>query len=123
MLSSNENESGSEFSNFIQISDVLLGIVRSSFCELSDSQKGQKECVDNFIDVIERFNNQKKAYNSRSRYWKKFCIQFFPTPNNLTKEEFLSDNIEKIIKRGNFYCDRLTYEQQLASGQNLKLNF
>ena len=121
LLSSDENKSKSEFSNFIQLCDVLLGIVRSGFCKLGDNQKGQKECVDNFIDITERFNNQKKAYNNRSRYWKKFCVQFFPTPNNLTKEEFLNNDIEKIIKGGNFYCDRLTYRQQLVAKRNSKL--
>jgi len=123
LLSSNENESKSELSNFIQLSDVLLGVIRSSFCELGDNQKGQKECVDNFIDIIERFNDKKKAYNKRSRYWKKFCIQFFPSSNNLTKKEFLSGDIDSIIKRGNFYCDRKTYRQQIAEEKNLKLNF
>jgi hypothetical protein len=122
-LSSDENKSNSEFSNFIQLADVLLGTVRSSFCELSGSQKGQKECVENFIDVIERFNDKKKAYNNHSRYWKKFCIQFFPSPNNLMKEEFLSGDINSIIKRGNFYCDRKTYRQRIAEEKNLKLNF
>lgn len=53
----------------------------------------------------------------------KFCIQFFPTPNNLTKEEFLSNSIENILKRGNFYCDRLTYKQQLVNKQNLTFGF
>jgi translation initiation factor 2 beta subunit (eIF-2beta)/eIF-5 len=123
LLDSDENKSKSEFSNFIQLSDVLLGVVRSSFCRLGINQKGQKECVENFIDIIERFNDKKKAYNNCSRYWKKFCIQFFPSPNNLTKEEFLSDKIEDLLKRGNFYCDRKTYRQQIAEEKNLKLNF
>src|SRR3989339_286678 len=122
LLSSDENESMSEFSNFIQLSDVLLGIVRSSFSKLGSNQKGQRECVEKFIDVIERFNDKKKAYNNRSRYWKKFCIQFFPSLNNLTVEEFLSNDINNIIKRGNFYCDRKTYRQQKAEEKNLKLN-
>lgn len=122
-LSSNENESKSEISIFLQLTDVLLGIVRSSFVELSGSQKGQKECVVNFIDIVERFNNKKKAYNNRSKYYKKFCIQFFPTPNNLTKEAFLSNSIENILKRGNFYCDRLTHKQQLVNKQNLTFGF
>ena len=60
LLSSDENESMSEFSNFIQLSDVLLGIVRSSFSKLGSNQKGQRECVEKFIDVIERFNDKKK---------------------------------------------------------------
>lgn len=121
-LDSDENKSNSEFSNFIQLCDVLLGVVRSSFCELSDNQKGQKECVDNFIDVIERFNNKRKAYNNHSRYWKKFCIQFFPSSNNLTKKEFLSGDIDTIIKKGKlFYCDRKTYRGKIAEKSQTKL--
>ena len=120
-LSSDENESKSEFSNFLQLTDVLLGITRSSFVELSNSQKGQKECVENFIDIIERFNDEKKAYNNRSRYYRKFCIGFFPTSNNLTKDEFLSNKLEDLLKRGGFYCDRKTYKQQLADNKNPKL--
>ncbi len=121
LLSSDEDESRSELSNFIQLTDVLVGVIRSSFCELGDNQKGQKECVDNFIDIIERFNDKRKAYNKCSRYWKKFCIQFFPSQNNLTKEEFLSGDINSIMKRGNFYCDRKTYNQQLVENKNSKL--
>ncbi len=123
VLSSDENESKCELSNFLQLTDVLLGISRSSFIELSDSQKGQKECVENLIDIIERFNNKKRAYNKHSRYYKKFNIGFFPTQNNLTKEEFLSNDIEKIRRKGSFYCDRLTHRQLLANKQNLTLDF
>ena len=121
LLSSDENESESEFSNFLQLSDVLLGVVRSSFVELGNNQKGQKECVENFIDIIERFNDEEKAYNNRSRYYKKFCIGFFPTSNNLTKDEFLSNKLEYLLKRGDFYCDRKTYKQQLVDSKNLRL--
>lgn len=120
-LSSDDNKSKSEFSNFIQLSDVLLGTIRLSFCKLGDNQKGQKECVESFIDVVERFNDRNKAYNNRSRYWKKFCFQFFPTQNSLTKEEFLSDDVEKIIKRGNFYCDRETFQQKIIEEKQGKL--
>lgn len=120
-LSSDEDESESEFSNFLQLADVLLGVTRASFVESSTNQKGQKECVKSFIDIIERFNNKKSAYNKQSRYYKKFCLGFFPTPNNLTKDEFLSNEIENLLKRGNFYCDRKTYRQQLADSKNLKL--
>lgn len=123
LLSSDEKESKSEFSNFLQLVDILTGVTRSSFVKLGENQKGQKECMDDFIDVIERFNNSKTAYRKGSRYWKKFCIQFFPTLSNLTKDEFLSNSIEDLLKRGNFYCDRLTYKQQLRENKKLKLNF
>lgn len=122
-LDSDENKSKSEFSNFLQLSDILLGVVRLSFVELGNNQKGQKECIENYADIIERFNNKKKAYNNCSKYWKKFCIQFFPTQSNLTRGEFLSDNIEKVIKRGSFYCDRLTHKECMAKSQNLGFNF
>ncbi|MBI4712602.1 MAG: hypothetical protein HY762_04785 [Planctomycetes bacterium] len=122
-LSSDETVSKSEFSNFIQLVDILTGVARSSFVQMGESQKGQKECVDKFIDIVERFNNRKKAYNTKSKYWKKFCIQFFPTQNALTKQEFLDNDIQNVLKRGVAYCDRPTYKQCLAEEQNLKFSF
>ena len=95
--------------------------MRLSFAEPGKNQYGQRKCVESFIDIVERFNNQKRASNINSKYWKRFCIQFFPTPSDITKEEFLSDNIESIKKRGGFYCDRLTYDQKLAQNSNLTL--
>lgn len=121
LLSSDENESGSEFSNFLQLADVLLGVTRASFIELSISQKGQKECVEDFTDIIERFNNRERAYNNRGRYYKKFCMGFFPTCNNLTKEEFLNNSLENFLKRGGFYCDRETFQQKIIKEKQRKL--
>lgn len=121
IISSDENESKTEFSNLIQLTDNLLGVLRSSFIQLGDNQKGQKECVKIFDNVVCRFNNKKNAFNTNSRFWKKYSLQFFPSANNLTKEEFLSHKAEDIIKRGDFYVDRKTYKQQLAEDQIIKL--
>ena len=121
VLSSDENESRFEFSNLLQLVDVLLGVTRASFIELSISQKGQKECVEDFTEIIERFNNKDKAYNNRSRYYKKFCIGFFPTRNILTKEEFLNNSLENFLKRGSFYCDRETFQQKIIKEKQRKL--
>lgn len=120
-ISSDEAVSKSEFSNFIQLVDVLTGVTRSAFVQLGKSQKGQQECVDNFIDIVERFNNSKKAYNTKSKYYKKFCIQFFPTENNLTKEEFLRNDIKSFLNKGRCFCDRKTYSQELADGKNMRI--
>lgn len=123
LISSNEQESRSQFSNLLQLNDIFIGTTRSCFVELGKNQKGQKECVDNFIDVVRRFNNSKSAYRKGSKYYKKFCIQFFPSRSNLTKDEFLSIDIGNLLKKGHFYCDRLTYNQQVTERKQLKLCF
>ncbi|MEO0128515.1 MAG: DUF3800 domain-containing protein [candidate division WOR-3 bacterium] len=121
LLDSDENKSKSELSNLIQLCDVILGTIRLSF--VKTSSEAQSECVKNFIDIIEMFNCESKAYDCKNNiYYKKFCISFFPTKSDLTKESFLKGGIEAFRKRGQFYCDRLTFRQQLAQKQNLKLN-
>lgn len=115
------NEKLYEMSQLIQFTDVLLGVTKYSFIELNKNHVGKKECVDQFIGVVERFNDQKLAYRTNSSYYKRFALQFFPTATDITKEEFLSDNIENIRKRGKFYCDRPTYRQQEAQQAQNKL--
>ncbi|MCK4520509.1 hypothetical protein KAT95_01405 [Candidatus Parcubacteria bacterium] len=115
-----ENEKLYEMSNLIQFTDVLLGVTKYSFIKINDIHIGKQKCIDNFLDVIERFNN-KKAYNTKSRYYKRYALQFFPTKSNITKKEFLSNDIESVKKRGGFYSDRPTYRQQLELDKNLKL--
>lgn len=109
-----------EMSNLIQFTDILLGVAKYSFVKINENHIGRKKCVDCFIDIIERFNN-KKAYNTKSRYYKRYALQFFPDKSDITKDEFLSDKIEDLLKRGKFYCDRKTYRQQLVDSKNLKL--
>lgn len=60
-LSSKEAISGSDKSIFLQLTDVLLGVCRSSFINLGKNQKGQQECTNQFIDVVERFNNKRTS--------------------------------------------------------------
>jgi hypothetical protein len=110
-----------KMSQLIQFTDILLGVTKYSFIELNKNYTGRKQCVDQFIEVIERFNNQKSAYRANSSYYKRYALQFFPTATDLTKEEFLSNNIENIQKRGRFYCDRLTYRQKTIQQSQFKL--
>lgn len=81
---------------------------------LTKPQKETQKCVDSFIDVIERFNSQQKAYNKSGRFYKAFCLGFFPK-NRIPKEDFLGRTSEYFLKgNNNFFCDRLTYSQQKA---------
>lgn len=114
VISSNEEESGSEYSNLIQLTDILLGVVRSSFIELGVSQKGQSQLVFEYSDIIERFNKQESAYNVNGEYYKKYCYQFFPSNSSLTKNEFLNLSIENVLKRGGFYHERDTFKEANA---------
>jgi hypothetical protein len=92
----------------------LLGVTKYSFIGINPKYTGRQKCIDCFIDIIERFNSEEKAYRINSRYYKRFALQFFPTESDITKEEFLSNKVDDIIKRGRFYCDRPTYRQRLA---------
>lgn len=113
-LYSNEKKSGSEFSNFIQFTDIILGACKYSFIKIPPSAQGKQQCVDGFIEIIERFNNKKSAYNIKSKYYKNFCINFFPTKSDLKKKEFLERGWDYAKKAGGFYCNRLTYKEQAA---------
>jgi hypothetical protein len=116
-----DDEKFCDLSNLIQLTDILLGITKYSFIQINENHLGKKECIDGFIDVIERFNNNKSAYRINSSYYKKYALQFFPTKNNLTKDEYLSNDINTLLERGNFYCDRKTHRQISAEKVNLKL--
>lgn len=115
------DEKLAEFSNLLQLTDVLLGVTKYSFIRINENNVGKQKCVDKFIDIVERFNDEKKAYRKNSRYYKKYMLQFFPAKNDITKKEFLDNSWESIMKRGGFYCNRPTYRQQLVENKNLKL--
>jgi len=116
-----ENPQLYKMSNLVQLTDILLGVTKYSFIKINPKHTGRQQCIDCFIDVIERFNDKNKAYRTNSRYYKRFGLQFFPTVNDITKKEFLSNKIGDIIKRGTFYCDRPTYRQQSAQKKQLTL--
>lgn len=105
-LDSDSKISGLNISNFIQLADVLIGVCRVSFVKIS--KRGQQECLNEFIKVIEGFNCSAKAYRRNAPYYKKFALSFFPKRNNLTRKEFLRKGTE----RNNFYCDRPTYREE-----------
>ena len=68
----------SDFSNLAQLNDLLLGVCKYSFIKLNPKHKGRLECINNFSDIIERFNNKEKAFDIYSEFYKVFCINFFP---------------------------------------------
>lgn len=115
------NEKYEELSNLIQFTDILLGVTKYSFIKINEKHVGKQKCIDCFIDIIERFNNNKTAYRDKSRYYKRYALQFFPTASNITRDEFISNSLESFIKKGSFYVDRLTYRQQCTQNVNGKL--
>lgn len=114
-----DNDKYCELSNLIQLTDILLGITKYSFIE--ENHIGRQECINDFIDIVERFNDSKTAYRENSSYYKKYALQFFPSKNNLTKKEFLENSLETFIKKGDFYCNRKTYRQKLCEEKNQRL--
>lgn len=109
-----------ETSNFIQLTDILLGVTKYSFIKTNPEHKGKQKCIDSFIEIIERYN-AKSAYNLNSHYYKRYSINFFPTKSDITKDEFLSKDWDSIRKRGGFYNARKTYRQTQVENQNLTL--
>jgi len=116
-----ENPKLYEMSNLIQLTDIILGVTKYSFIKLNPKHTGRQKCIDLFIDVIERFNDDKKAYRKNSHYFKRFSLQFFPTKSDITKKEFLQGGLESVKKKGGFYCNRYTYRQQIARTLQSKL--
>ncbi len=110
-----------KLSNLIQLTDVLLGATKYSFIKMNENYTGRKKCVGEFIEIVERFNNKQRAYRTKSSFYKRYALQFFPTKSNITRAEFIDNDFESIRKRGVFYCDRPTYRQQLGQGRNFKL--
>ena len=112
-----------EFSNLDQLTDLILGVSKYSFIDINQKHIGKQECIDGFIDIIERFNNQKIAFNTNNDFYKNFCLSFFPR-NEINKKDFLEKTTDYYIRTiNNFYPDRFTYRQQLAKDKNLTLNF
>lgn len=113
MLDSDEKISKNQLSILIQLTDVLLGVCRSSFIEINPKNKDKIDCVNQFIEVIERFNCS-LAYNKNGRYFSKFSIQFFPTSNNINKDQFLERGADYFLNGGHFYNNRKTYRQEIS---------
>jgi len=113
-----ENPRLYRISNLIQLTDIILGVTKYSFIKLNPKHVGRQKCIDKFIDVIERFNDERKAYRTNSRYYKRYMLQFFPTESSITKKEFLHGSLESIKKKGRFYCNRFTFRQWI--GRNLQ---
>ena len=104
----------SNFSNLAQLNDLLLGVCKYSFIKLNPKHKGRIECIKFFSDVVEKFSNRKVAFNPKSNFYKSFCLNFFPK-NKIDKKDFFGKTTNYYIKSDkNFYCDRLTYEQEKA---------
>lgn len=120
ILYSNERKSGLDISNLLQFTDIILGSCRCAFIKIPDSKKGRQQCVDDFIDIVGRFNSKKSVYRKGSRYFKNFCISFFPKRSDLTKKEFLEKRWDYFRKTG-FYFERPTYRYELNKKATLPL--
>jgi len=115
-------KSFAEFSNLIQLTDLLVGVCRCSFIKINPDYKGRQACVKNFIDVIERFNNKNIAYNNSSKFYKSFCLGFFPG-HKINQADFFGKTKTYLIKaKDNFYCDRETYQQFVLKKSQIRLN-
>jgi len=115
-----KNKDFSEYSNLIQLTDVLLGVCKYSFVRINPKHNGRQKCIDSFIDVIEKFNNEKSAYNWRqNEFYKKYCFNFFPR-NKINMNNFLSKDFVYLIKN-TFYCDRKTFRYQQGEKMQKKL--
>jgi len=121
-LDSDENVSKNKLSNFIQLTDLIIGVNRVAYIKISKNAAGQKECLEEFKHIIEHFTNSKKAYNKNNDYYKKFALQFFPTKDlGLTKDELKNKGINYHMKRGKFYFERDTYSQKRRKNNQMSL--
>lgn len=121
-LDSDENVSKNKLSNFIQLTDLIIGVNRVAYVKISKNAAGQKECLEEFKHIIEHFTNNKKAYNKNNDYYKKFALQFFPTKDlGLTKDELKNKGINYHMKRGKFYIERDTYSQKRRKNNQMSL--
>lgn len=107
--------SGIDLSKCLQLTDVLLGTIRKTYAPLARRAPAQIACVDRLYEVVEHFSHSKTSYNPKSRFWKKFCLSFFPKRGDMTPEEFFARGLDYHRKAGDlFYCDRKTFRQREA---------
>ena len=110
-LDSDEKVSDNRLSNLIQLTDIIMGVTRIAFVEISENAPGQKECLDEFVDLIEHFTNEKKAYDPSYDYYKMYALQFFPTKDKgLKKEDLINKDFNYQLKKGDFYINRPIYK-------------
>lgn len=114
--------SGKDLSKFLQVTDVLLGTVRRSFCKITSAATTQRKCVEALDDVIGSQLDKSSRYNKTSKYWKRIAISFFPARGDLTAEEFFARNLEYHRKvKDSFYYKRKTFREREADAMQYGL--
>ena len=89
-----------------------MGVTRIAFVEISENATGQKECLNEFIDLIEHFTDVNKAYNPSYDYYKMYALQFFPTKDKgLKKEDVINKDFNYQLKKSDFYINRPIYNK------------
>jgi len=107
--------SGTDLSKFLQVTDVLLGTIRKTFCPISAGVTTQRKCVEGLYDVVTRQLNESTKYRKEDRYWRKFCISFFPASSGITAEEFFVRDLEYYRKsKDAFYSKRKTHLERIS---------
>ena len=78
-----EETSHPRFSHLVQLTDLILGAV--SFCiEYSNpGNKGQKQCANVMLPLVDRIISAPKNQNSSFGYYRKYDIDFFPSTTKL----------------------------------------
>lgn len=121
-LFSDEKHSNKRISNFLQLTDILLGICKYSF--IKNPGEGREQCIDrSFGGVVKDFTYNEKIYHTNHNYYKKLGIGFFPKNSGLTEDEFLQQDLEYFKKsRDSFYNFRKTGDVKLGEEKQIKLN-
>lgn len=87
---------------WLQLVDLLLWSCRVAYYK--NKKQANLDCAESMKWIIEKYINS--PFNHNSSIYKKFAISFFPTKNNLSKQDFLNNTLTS--DRWDFYTDRKT---------------
>ena len=101
-------------SNFIQLTDVILGSVRCCL-DATTTRAGCVEIATSMLPLAERLTNEKSRSNphSRYRYFRRCSVSFFPRKKLSAKQ--LADPWE--VVQSSFYNNRSLLLKEQISGQ------
>lgn len=88
-IDSNHKKSGNEYSNFIQLIDLITGSIKEVFEAESPSNESDKITITRMmLPLVERIINNPWNKKSHYNYFNRYDIQFFPknTTSDLEKE-------------------------------------
>lgn len=102
-----------EISNFIQLTDVIVGAVSYCLDYSNPNNKGQKQLAELILPLVDRLVNSPSNKNSRFGYFNKYRLAFFP------KQVLRETNIKL---DGEMYTRRKIKLKEKKSDQ-LSLNF